>query len=136
MDIIAELRSALPPVFRGSKIGELTGYSIAWGTVQNKRSRGEIPDEREIFMRSGNRVLVARDPFLDWWATTLSEARRPSILPPRRGRRRIGGEDLGLSARRATATGRARDRRGAARSPPLGNSSERAAPEAAGTAEH
>jgi hypothetical protein len=86
-DIVAELRSTLPPVFLGSKIGELTGYSIAWGTVQNKRSRREIPEE--CFARSGSRVLVRRDRFLDWWATTLTAARRPPVLPPpRRGRRR------------------------------------------------
>jgi hypothetical protein len=86
--VIAELRQALPPVFLGSKIGELTGYSIAWGTLQNKRSRREIPNESEIFLRSGNRVLVRRDAFLAWWSTTLSDARRPPFVPPRRGRRR------------------------------------------------
>jgi hypothetical protein len=88
MDIVSELRRTLPAVFLGSKIGELTGSSIAWGTVQNKRSRGEIPNENDIFIRSGNRVLVVRDPFLDWWSTTLSLARRAPVLPPRRGRRR------------------------------------------------
>jgi len=86
--IIAELRRTLPPIFLGAKIGELTGYSIAWGTVQNKRSRREIPNESEIFTRSGNRVLVARDPFLGWWSSTLSDARRPAAVPPPRGRRR------------------------------------------------
>jgi hypothetical protein len=87
--VIAELRQALPPLFLGSKIGELTGHSIAWGTVQNKRSRREIPNEAEIFIRSGNRALVRRDPFLDWWISTLAEARRlPLVIPPRRSRRR------------------------------------------------
>jgi hypothetical protein len=86
MNIIAELRSALPPVFLGSKISDLTGHAIAWGTVQNKRSRREIPDA--CFARSGSRVLVLRDPFLDWWETTLSPARRPPVLPPRRGMHR------------------------------------------------
>lgn len=88
--VIAELRQTLPPVFLGSKIGELTGYSIAWGTVQNKRSRREIPKESEIFIRSGNRVLVRRDPFLDWWTTTLSEARHPPVVAPPRRRRHRG----------------------------------------------
>jgi hypothetical protein len=78
--------SGLPPVFPGSKTDELTGGAIAWGTVQNKRSRREIPDE--CFVRSGSRVLVLRDPFLRWWVTTLSPARCPPVLPPRRGRRR------------------------------------------------
>jgi hypothetical protein len=86
--VIAELRLALPPVFLGSKIGELTGYAIAWGTLQNKRSRREIPNEGDIFLRSGNRVLIRRDAFLAWWSTTLSDARHPSFVPPRRGRRR------------------------------------------------
>jgi hypothetical protein len=70
----------------GIKTDELTGGAICWGTTQNRRSRGEIPDE--CFTRSGARVLVIRDPFLDWWATTLSDARRPSVLPSRPPRRR------------------------------------------------
>jgi hypothetical protein len=81
-DIIDELRAALPPVWLGSRTDELTGGAINWGTTQNRRSRGEIPDE--CFARSGARVLVLRDPFLAWWATTLSPARRPPVLPPRR----------------------------------------------------
>jgi hypothetical protein len=86
--VIDKLRAALPPVFLGAKTDELTGHAIAWGSVQNKRSRHEIPNESEIFIRSGNRVLVVRDPFLDWWATTLSDARRPPVVaPPRRQRR-------------------------------------------------
>ena len=87
-DLVAELRAQLPPVWAGTRTDELTGYSIAWGTVQNKRSLRKIPNEDEIFIRSGNRVLVRRDPFLAWWVTTLSDARRPSVAPPRCGRRR------------------------------------------------
>jgi hypothetical protein len=85
--LIAEMQQALPPVFLGSKIGELTGYSICWGTVQNRRSRGEIPNESEIFIRAGNRMLVSRDAFLRWWVTTLSPVERVPVEPPRRGRR-------------------------------------------------
>lgn len=84
--IVTKLREMLPPVFLGSKIGELTGHAMAWGTVQNKRSRREIPEE--CFARNGSRVLVLRDPFLTWWATTLRPSRRPPALPPRRRRRR------------------------------------------------
>jgi hypothetical protein len=84
-DIVAELREALPRVFLGSKIGELTGHAIAWGTIQNKRSRREIPEQ--CFARSGTRVLVIRDPFLNWWATTLAPARQPPAVR-RRVRRR------------------------------------------------
>ena len=84
--IIDELRATLPPVWLGTRTDELTGGAICWGTIQNRRSRNEIPDD--CFARSGPRVLVIRDPFLDWWAKTLSPARRPPVLPPRRGRRR------------------------------------------------
>jgi hypothetical protein len=86
-EIIEMMREELPKVFPGPKLDELTGGAISWGTTQNRRSRGEIPDENAIFFRAANRILVRRDPFLDWWATTLSEARRPPIVPPGRGRR-------------------------------------------------
>jgi hypothetical protein len=85
-EIIEQLRAALPPVFLGSASAELTGGVICWGTIQNKRSRREIPDD--CFVRSGPRVLVVRDPFLKWWETTLQPARQPAvpIAPRRRGR--------------------------------------------------
>jgi len=70
-DIVEELRGLLPPVFAGPKIGELTGGVIHWPTVQNKRARREIPDE--CFAYTGRRVIVRRDPFLAWWAGTLSD---------------------------------------------------------------
>lgn len=73
--VIADLRDVLPPIFAGTKLDELTGGAICWRTTQNSRSKREIPDE--CFVRSGAKVLVRRDAFLDWWATTLSEARPP-----------------------------------------------------------
>jgi hypothetical protein len=73
-EIIRQLRKELPAIFLGSKANELTGGALCWGTVQNKRSRGEIP--AECFVRSGPRVLVVRDRFLDWWATTLQPAQQ------------------------------------------------------------
>jgi hypothetical protein len=87
-EFIAALRRELPPVFLGSKVGELTGGAISWGTTQNRRSRREIPNADEIFVRSGNRTLVARDPFLDWFATTLALPRQPPTTPPPRRERR------------------------------------------------
>ena len=84
--IFDKLSAELPPIFSGSKIDDLTGGAICWGTTQNRRSKGEIPNEDEIFIRSGNRVLVVRDPFLRWWVPTLLPARRPPVLPPRRER--------------------------------------------------
>lgn len=80
--VIEELRAALPPIFAGTSIDELTGGAIHWPTIQNKRSRREIPDE--CFVRSGPRVLVRRDPFLDWWGTTLADARQSFTGKPAR----------------------------------------------------
>jgi hypothetical protein len=80
--IIEELRKALPPIFAGTSSDELTGGAIHWPTIQNKRALRLIPDD--CFCRSGQRVLVIRDRFLDWWQTTLSEARQPSPCRPRR----------------------------------------------------
>ena len=80
--VAEELRKALPPVFAGTSLGELTGNAIHWPTIQNKRALRQIPDD--CFIRSGPRVLVMRDRFLDWWQTTLSEARQPDSSGPRR----------------------------------------------------
>jgi hypothetical protein len=89
-DVIEQLRQALPPIFLGSASDELTGGAINWGTTQNKRCKGEIPDE--CFVRSGPRVLVIRDKFLDWWASTLTPARATNAAHtpplPRAGQRR------------------------------------------------
>jgi len=82
--VIEELRKSLPPIFAGTSSGELTGGAIHWPTIQNKRALRQIPDE--CFCRSGPRVLVIRDRFLDWWQTTLSEARQPAARRPRRNR--------------------------------------------------
>ena len=72
--IVEAMRLALPPIFAGTAVGELTGGAVNWGTIQNKRCNHEIPDD--CFVRSGTRVLVVRDPFLRWWATTLTRIRR------------------------------------------------------------
>jgi hypothetical protein len=90
VDVVEQLRQALPPVFLGAAMDKLTGGAICWGTVQNRRSEGKIPDE--CFVRSGSRVLVVRDPFLGWWATTLQPARATAAMyeppVPRASRRR------------------------------------------------
>ena len=94
--IIDKLQEELPPVWLGARTDELTGGAICWGTIQNRRSRGEIP--HQCFLRSGSRVLVHRDHFLEWWATTLTDARRPPpVVPPRR-RRRDRADKLARSA--------------------------------------
>src|SRR5436305_1935665 len=82
--IVDELRQTLPPVFAGTSLDELTGGAIHWPTIQNRRALRQIPDD--CFVRSGIRVLVLRDEFLNWWGTTLSEARQPETRRPRRRR--------------------------------------------------
>lgn len=70
--VIEELRAAMPPVLAGQSLDELTGNAVHWPTVQNARSRREIP--AECFVYAGRKVLVRRDPFLDWWKTKLRAA--------------------------------------------------------------
>jgi hypothetical protein len=73
--VIEELRKALPPIFAGTSVGELTGGAVHWPTIQNKRTLRQIP--AECFVKAGPRVLIVRDPFLRWWATTLTQAAAP-----------------------------------------------------------
>ncbi|MEC4590551.1 hypothetical protein VPG91_06100 [Nitrospirillum amazonense] len=68
--IIEEMRLALPPVFAADRLTDLTGGAINWRTLQNLRSRREVPDD--IFAYTGRRVLVRRDALLNWWSGTLS----------------------------------------------------------------
>ena len=67
--LLERLQEELPAIFRGSQLDHLTAGAICWGTIQNKRSRGEIP--ANCFLRSGPRVIIDRDPFLKWWVATL-----------------------------------------------------------------
>lgn len=67
--VVADLQSALPPVFAGQSLNSLTGDAIHWPSIQNARSRREIP--AECFAYAGRKVLIRRDPFLAWWKTTL-----------------------------------------------------------------
>ena len=80
--VVDELRQTLPPVFAGTSLDELTGGAIHWPTIQNRRALRQIPDD--CFVRSGTRVLVIRDPFLNWWSSTLTEARQPTAPKRRR----------------------------------------------------
>ena len=104
-NVVDELRRALPPIFLGANIDELTGGAICWRTTQNKRSRREIPNE--CFVRSGPRILVRRDQFLDWWSGTLTEARQPPPRsgPPRRRLQRVRAGSTGEAARCAPGAG-------------------------------
>jgi len=69
--VIAAMQASLPPIFAGKSLDVLTGEAIVWASVQNARSRHEIPTD--CFLYSGRKVLIRRDPFLAWWRTTLRE---------------------------------------------------------------
>ena len=85
-ELLEELRQDLPPIWLGTRTDELTGGAICWGTIQNRRANREAPED--AFVRAGNRIIVIRDKFLPWWIYGLLPARRPPVVPPRRGRRR------------------------------------------------
>jgi hypothetical protein len=70
-EIIEELRGVLPPIFAGQNLDDLTGGAIVWRTVLNARAAKQVPGS--CFVRSGRKVLVRRDQFLDWWQGTLRE---------------------------------------------------------------
>jgi hypothetical protein len=72
LEIVEQLRKEWPATFAGTRIDDLSGGAIIWGTIKNKRSRKEIP--KDCFVYSGPKVLVVRDRFLDWWATQLKAA--------------------------------------------------------------
>ena len=85
--VVEGFRKEWPIAFAGPRLDELSGYSIRWSTTQNRRSQKKIPDE--CFASGGPRLtIILRDPFLDWWETTLPPNRppRPGSFPPRRGR--------------------------------------------------
>lgn len=65
-----QLIEVMPPVFAGTSLDRLTGDALRWRTIQNLRSNKSVPDE--CFLRQGSRkILVVRDPFLDWWLGQL-----------------------------------------------------------------
>ncbi|MBI9081845.1 MAG: hypothetical protein JEY79_19150 [Pseudodesulfovibrio sp.] len=68
--IIEELRSTTSPVFDGAYLEEKFGGAFRWSYIRKLKSLGEIP--AKCFVTSGRRLLVVRDPFLDWWASRLN----------------------------------------------------------------
>lgn len=105
--IIEAMRAHLPPVFLGSLIDGLTDGTFCWRTICNRRCRHEIPDE--CFFYAGRKVLVRRDPFLEWWATTLT-TERPAMsgcsVVPRKAVASVGEHPTQKSeprSRRSTA---------------------------------
>lgn len=63
-------RQQLPAVFPGKYLDQLTNQALRWKTIQNKRSRREIP--LTCFEKvSPRKVLILREPFLAWLEETM-----------------------------------------------------------------
>ncbi len=64
-DLISIFLQILPEVFCGRELDKLTGKVLQWRTIQNRRSKGEIPEKcfRKI---SPKKVVILRNQFLEW----------------------------------------------------------------------
>lgn len=63
--LIDQYSAILPESFPGPMIDYLTSKGLRWRTIQNRRSRGEIP--AHCFVKvSPRKVLILRDAFLAW----------------------------------------------------------------------
>lgn len=70
-DLIELYGKSLPKAFPGREIDTLTAKAFRWRTIQNRRSRGEIPPH--CFAKiSSKKVLILRDPFLAWFSDEMS----------------------------------------------------------------
>ncbi len=70
-DLISIFLRILPEVFCGRDLDKLTGKILQWRTIQNRRSRGEIPEK--CFKKiSPKKVVILRDLFLEWLETDMA----------------------------------------------------------------
>ena len=63
--LIDQYSALLPESFPGTMIDYLTSKGLRWRTIQNRKSRGEIPAHCFIKV-SPRKVLILRDAFLAW----------------------------------------------------------------------
>lgn len=71
MSALIELYSKiLPESFPGSQIDALTSKCHRWRSLQNKRSRGEIPEGCFVKI-SSRKILILKQPFLEWLAASM-----------------------------------------------------------------
>lgn len=68
--LINQYFEVLPESFPGIMIDNLTNKGLRWRTIQNRRSRGEIPPECFVNI-SPRKVLILRDAFLAWLAEDM-----------------------------------------------------------------
>lgn len=70
--LIGEYRARMPTSFPGKLLDSLTANALRWRTIQNLRSRKAIP--ASCFVKiSSRKVLILRDPFLEWLAADMSK---------------------------------------------------------------
>lgn len=69
-ELINQYFKTLPESFPGPLIDALTSMGLRWRTIQNRRSRGEIPPECFVKI-STRKVLILRDTFLAWLAEDM-----------------------------------------------------------------
>ena len=85
-DLVEKWRREWPETFPGPRIDYWSGDStIHWPSIQNMRSAGEIPDG--CFITISRKIIVVRDPFLNWWLQYQLKAPRnlkpgPKNPPP------------------------------------------------------
>lgn len=69
---ITGYRDHMPFSFPGKLLDSLTANALRWRTIQNLRSRKAIP--ASCFAKiSSRKVLILRDPFLEWLAASMSK---------------------------------------------------------------
>lgn len=70
--LIAFFLENWPPSFLGTRLDALSNGALCWRTIQNRRSRREIP-EKCFAKISPRKVLILRDPFLAWLASEMEQ---------------------------------------------------------------
>lgn len=81
-DLIELYEKSLPRVFLGREIDSLTAKAIRWRTIQNQRSKREIPES--CFSKiSPRKVLILRDPFLTWLSAEMARVGKLNVKPAR-----------------------------------------------------
>jgi len=73
--LIEQYYATLPESFPGKMIDCLTSNVLRWRTIQNRRSRGEIPAQCFIKV-SPRKVIILRDAFLKWLDADMKRANR------------------------------------------------------------
>lgn len=78
LEIIEQLQKSMPAIFAATELDRLTGGAIKWVTLQNKRASKTIPQSakppQNCFKMDGLRkVLILRDPLIEWWLGTLTD---------------------------------------------------------------